>query len=142
MQINIGIIRRCEQSFLRDRLAEYQLKPVDSLVLNSVQHQGTCNQEMLCSLLDVDKGRMARIMERLEGRGLIRRIVNPANKREKLVEMTEDGLAMCHTICSLFKEWNERCFIGFTEEEKAQYQRYQERIAHNALARKENARHD
>ena len=33
MQINIGIIRRCEQSFLRERLSTCQLKPVDSVVL-------------------------------------------------------------------------------------------------------------
>lgn len=142
MQINIGIIRRCEQSFLRERLGEYRLKPVDSLVLSSILQNGTCNQEMLCTLIDIDKGRMARIMERLESRGFIRRVVNPTDKREKLVEMTEGGLQMCRTICAMFQEWNERCFAGFTEEEKAQYQSYQERIAHNALAGKENARHD
>lgn len=36
MQINIGIIRRCEQSFLRERLSTCQLKPVDSVVLTAL----------------------------------------------------------------------------------------------------------
>ena len=45
MQINIGIIRRCEQSFLRERLSTCQLKPVDSVVLTALDRHGQCNQE-------------------------------------------------------------------------------------------------
>lgn len=94
MQINIGIIRRCEQSFLRERLSTCQLKPVDSVVLTALDRHGQCNQDTLCSIVNIDKGRMARVMERLEGRSLIRRLINPDNKREKLIEMTEQGKQM------------------------------------------------
>lgn len=138
MQINTGIIRRCEQSFFRDHLANYQLKPVEALALKTIRSEGTCNQEMLCGLLDIDKGRMTRILEYLEERGLIRRVVNPGNKREKLAEATDEGLDMCLIISSLFDEWGKRCFIGFTEEEKKQYKGFLARIAHNALTEKEN----
>ena len=48
MQINIGIIRRCEQSFLRERLSTCQLKPVDSVVLTALDRHGQCNQDTLC----------------------------------------------------------------------------------------------
>ena len=115
MQINIGIIRRCEQSFLRERLSTCQLKPVDSVVLTALDRHGQCNQDTLCSIVNIDKGRMARVMERLEGRSLIRRLINPDNKREKLIEMTEQGKQMLEIINSFSKEWNDRCFDGFTE---------------------------
>ena len=61
MQINIGIIRRCEQSFLRERLSTCQLKPVDSVVLTALDRHGQCNQDTLCSIVNIDKGRMAKI---------------------------------------------------------------------------------
>ena len=142
MQINIGIIRRCEQSFLRERLSTCQLKPVDSVVLTALDRHGQCNQDTLCSIVNIDKGRMARVMERLEGRSLIRRLINPDNKREKLIEMTEQGKQMLEFINSFSKEWNDRCFDGFTEQEKNEYQGYLERIARNALAGKENLEND
>lgn len=142
MQINIGIIRRCEQSFLRERLSTCQLKPVDSVVLLALNRHGQCNQYTLCNMVNIDKGRMARVMERLEGRGLIRRVVNPDNKREKLIEMTEQGEQMLEIINSFSREWNERCYAGFTEEEKKEYQGYLQRIAGNALAGKETLEND
>ena len=134
MQINIGIIRRCEQSFLRERLSTCQLKPVDSVVLTALDRHGQCNQDTLCSIVNIDKGRMARVMERLEGRSLIRRLINPDNKREKLIEMTEQGKQMLEIINSFSKEWN--------DQEKNEYQGYLERIARNALAGKENLEND
>lgn len=142
MQINVGIIRRCEQSFLREKLSVLHLKPIDSVVLLALSRHGCCNQEALCCTVDIDKGRMARIMERLEERRLVRRLINPANKREKLIEMTEEGFAVLIRIQQFSEEWNERCFSGFTEKEKKQYQSYLERIAQNALAGKEHIEHD
>lgn len=142
MQINIGIIRRCEQSFLRERLKTCQLKPVDSVVLLALERHGQCNQYTLCSIVNIDKGRMARVMERLENRSLIRRLINPDNKREKLIEMTEQGEKMLKLINSFSQEWDERCFAGFTQEEKNEYQGYLRRIAGNALAGKENLEND
>lgn len=142
MQINIGIIRRCEQSFLRERLSAYHLKPIEGIVLASLRKKNRCNQESLCCCIDIDKGRMARIMERLELRKLIHRVINPSNKREKLIELTKEGEEMLVLIDSFFLEWSERCFIGFTDEEKKQYQNYLKRITENALKGKEAYSHD
>lgn len=142
MQLHTGIIRRCEQSFLREHLNGYQLKPADSVVLHTMRKKGRCNQESLCDIVDIDKGRMARILEHLEERHFIKRIVNPSDKREKLIELTDEGLEMLQVIDTLFEEWNERCFADFTEEEQEEYQGYLERIAKNALARKESSEHD
>lgn len=142
MQFQTGIIRRCEQGFLREHLADYHMNPVDSMVLHILNKHGGCNQEKICGIIDIDKGRMARIMERLENLGFIRRLVNPSDKREKMVEVTDDGTKMLRIIDSLYDEWNEQCFAGFSEAEKEQYQSYLERISKNAMTRRENSRHD
>ena len=112
------------------------------MVLLALSRQGSCNQETLCCVVDIDKGRMARVMERLEERRLIKRFINPASKREKRIEMTQEGEAVLAQIQRFSEEWNERCFSGFTEEEKEQYQSYLERIAQNTLAGKEHIEHD
>lgn len=138
MQLHTGIIRRCGQSFLRSRLKEYHLKPLDSVVMHTLQKKGSCNQETLCSTVDIDKGRMARIMDRLEQSGLVQRVVNRSDKRAKLVALTDDGLKMLETIDSIFSDWDEICFTGFSGEERQQYHDFLERISQNAAAWKEN----
>lgn len=138
MQVHIGSIRRCGQSFLREHLKKYSLSPLDSVVMHSLKKHGRCNQEQLCSIVDIDKGRMARIMEQLEERGFIGRVVNISDKREKLIELTQEGHNMLHNIDSIFDEWNDVCFTDFTEEEKNQYQKFLARIAKNAMTWKEN----
>lgn len=142
MQVHTGIIRRYGQSFLREHLEVYNLKPLDSVIMHVLRKNGQCNQEALCCIVDIDKGRMARIMERLEDRSFIRRVINPIDKREKLVELTEDGLVMLDSIDDIFSEWNELCFAGFKEEERREYQGYLERIAKNAIAWKERLKDD
>lgn len=138
MQVYTGIIRRSGQSFLRERLQKYHLKPLDSVVMHILKKKGSCNQEALCNAVDIDKGQIARIMERLEDRGLIQRVTNQSDKREKLAELTEQGFYMIETIDSLFDEWNEVCFTGFSTEEREQYQSFLERISQNAITWKEN----
>jgi len=137
MEIHFGIIRRCAQSFFREKLAELNLKPVDGVVLLSISQCGSCNQETVGCAVDIDKGRIARTMARLEEHGLIRRVVNPQNKREKQIELTAKGAQFLSVICSFEEEWQARCFAGFTEEEKQNYLGYLERIARNALSEKE-----
>lgn len=142
MQINIGIIRRCEQSFFREKLSGMDLKSIDVIVLRALSRQGSCNQETLCSIVDIDKGRMAHVMKTLESGGLIRRFINPSNKREKLIEITKRGMELLEKTKQYSEEWSNRCFLGFSEEEKEQYYSYLERIAKNALAGKEPHKHD
>lgn len=142
MEIYHSILRRCAQGFFREKLAPLHLKPVDGIVIRSISQYRSCNQETICCAADLDKGRIARSMGRLEERGLIRRVVNPQNKREKQVELTDEGGKILEQIRTFEEDWKSRCFSGFTEEEIKNYQSYLERMARNALSEKEAWKHD
>lgn len=137
----IGTIRRCEQSFIRSRMEAYDLHPIDGVALRTLLRFGTCNQDALCTAMNMDKGRIAKTMARLEEKNLIRRIVNENNKREKLTELTPDGKEMTEKIISITNQWNEICFTGFSSEERDQYMHFIDRIAENAAAQRREERH-
>ena len=134
----IGVIRRGEQSFVRTRLKQYSLVPVEAFAQHLIAVLGCCNQDTLCTRLEIDKGRVAKLLAGLEADGQIQRTVNAQNKREKLVTLTPKGQETLQNVHAAFDAWNRTCLKGFTEEERAQYFAFLHRIAENvAQSRKE-----
>lgn len=126
-----GVIRRAEQSFVRSRLGTLGLTPADSFSLHTISVLGTCNQDALCVRLELDKGRVAKLLARLEAMGLVRRTVNASNKREKLVALTDAGRAALRQVDAAFSEWEEIELQSFTPDERRQYLAVLDRIAQN-----------
>ena len=126
-----GVIRRAVQSFVRSRLGTLGLTPADSFSLHTISVLGTCNQDALCVRLELDKGRVAKLLARLEAMGLVRRTVNASNKREKLVALTDAGRAALRQVDAAFSEWEEIELQSFTPDERRQYLAFLDRIAQN-----------
>lgn len=134
----IGVIRRGEHNFIRERLKEYNLVPVEAFALHLIAVMDGCNQDALGNRLEIDKGRVAKLLASLEASGQIRRTVNQQNKREKRVQLTETGRKTLENVNATFAEWNRMCLQGFTEEECTQYFSFINRIAENvARSRKD-----
>ena len=125
-----GIYRRAELFFIRTKLEQYGLAPLEGKVLLRLQKDG-CGQDELGGFFEVDKGRMARILLTLEERQLICRGVNEKNRRQKLVALTPAGKQMVENIKKVFEEWDTACFQGFSDEERQMYMDFIRRITEN-----------
>lgn len=126
----VGIYRRAELFFIRTKLEQYELAPLEGKVLLRLQHGG-CGQDELGSFFEVDKGRMAKILSTLEERRYICRGVNEKDRRQKLVSLTPEGEQMVENIKKVFEEWDTACFRGFSDEERQLYLDFIRRIAEN-----------
>ena len=136
MNHDIGISRRCELFYIRKELERYGLFPTEGRILYLLRNQ--CNsQEVLAEKLQQDKGRIAKAMQHLEEKGFIIRKVNEKNRRQKLAYLTEEGRDMVEEITTIFKQWDEICYEGFSEEEKQLHQGFLRRIAQNAVKYRE-----
>lgn len=131
----IGIYRRSELFFIRTRLEQYGLTPLEGKVLCRLDNSG-CGQEELGMFFEVDKGWMAKLLSALEERRLIERGVNEKNRRQKLVSLTSDGEQMVANLQAVFEEWDRLCFQGFTDEEKQTHVDFIRRIAENVMDRR------
>ncbi len=82
--------------------------------------KGKCTQQYLSGELNTDKASMVRIMDYLSGKGLIRRIVNPEDRREQLLVLTPKGRKIIPLINKAVKEINRKALegIGAKEQEK------------------------
>lgn len=83
-------------------------------------------------MMNLDKGRIARAVSLLEEKGLVCRQVNEKNRRQKLLSLSEAGVEMLKNIEEIYRKWDNICYTGFTEEERALYQDFIKRMAENA----------
>ena len=132
-----GIYRRCELWFIRRELEQFGLQPLEGKIIMFLQ-DNQCTQEDIGAHFDLDKGRIARNLSELEDKGLVCRVVNENNKRQKLVSLTLQGNQVLSEIDRIFEKWDAVCFSGFTEEERRLYQDIVKRIAENAMEYRHN----
>jgi DNA-binding MarR family transcriptional regulator len=77
-----------------ERLAVYDLRPVDFSVLSLVTHNPGITSRQLCSALGILAPNMVGMLNALERRGLITRLPHPHDGRAMGLHLTEAGQTM------------------------------------------------
>ena len=75
-------------------LAECGLTPTQLGVLEAVLHKGPLSQRALGRLVLTSAGNMTDVIDKLEARGLVRRVRVPGDRRSLRIELTEAGSAL------------------------------------------------
>ena len=67
----------------------------------------------------IDKGMVAKTLNKLETKGFISREQNPDNKRENIISLTQKGVDILNNIKNIIDEWNEILYEEMSEDEIA-----------------------
>ena len=62
-------------------------------VLRVLQERGPLDQTSLGGLTAIDRSTLTTLLDRLEGRGLVTRTIDPANRRIRIITLTGEGRA-------------------------------------------------
>ncbi len=95
-----GIIRlinrvRVEMIDALDReLSKYDISAPQLIVLAYVANKEADSASALCKSISYDPGAMTRMIDRLQEKGLIRRVPNPEDRRATNLELTAAGRAL------------------------------------------------
>ena len=130
----IAVLNRIFRTFLSHRMAALGLTvPHAPLLLMELFHSPGTSQDALASTLALEKTLVAKQCKELEQQGLIRRNVNPADRREYQLFLTDAGTALVPAIRSIYQDWNRRMIAGLTEQETAQLQALLSRAIASAM---------
>lgn len=129
----IDMMRRLEHQYIREQIREMALSPPEALLLRLLDQSAPLRQEDLVAATAIDKGGIARLLARMEEKGLIQRMVSPQCRREKLVSLSGRGAEKAALLRQILKQWDDICYQGFTPEERRMNQAFLERIVKNAL---------
>ena len=71
------------------------------------------------------------MLDRMENSGLIVRKPDPADRRSRLIALTDKAKDLQHDYELVSQQMNERYYIGFTESEILQFEAYLQRVLAN-----------
>lgn len=117
---DISIVVRKMRTFAEKSLSEYDLGFPEQLVLMHLTAHGTSNQESIAASLDIDKGAITKTIAKLEAKDYVVRELNPNNRREKIVALTNNAQPAINALKQSFDSLQETIFKGLSAEEIAQ----------------------
>ncbi|MGN6656766.1 MAG: MarR family winged helix-turn-helix transcriptional regulator [Rhodanobacter sp.] len=116
---------------------EAELQPLDItaaqfVVFNSIaQGKGRTIGEF-CRLLGYDSGAMTRLLDRIEKKGLIRRVPNPEDRRSFLLELTPESRAVFPQAKKRVRAVFKRLLAGIDEKQAEALRQSLEQVLANA----------
>lgn len=128
---NMSIIVRYCRSFTERKLREYDLTFGEQVIVMYLSVHENVNQDTISKTYMIDKGMVAKILNKLEKKGFIIRLQNPDNKRENIISLTQRGTDILHHMSVALKEWNEILYEGMSKEDIACVERLTEKMKEN-----------
>lgn len=104
-------------------LYKHELAAPDCGILYVLHTGAVLNQLTLGQELGIDKATIVKIIDKLEKLKLVKRDVDPTDRRSKLVSLTTKGAAMLEKIRIIRNEMETEVFKQFTKEDEAQLRR-------------------
>ena len=85
-----------------------------------------------CRLLNYDSGAMTRLLDRIEEKGIIRRVRSSKDRRSVGLELTDKGQELYPNIVPLVLGVNDRLLQGFSKSETQMLEQFLRRMLANA----------
>lgn len=85
-----------------------------------------------CAFAGVDAGAMSRLLDRLEAKGIVRRMRGDPDRRQVQVELTDKGRALSPQIMPALARVYEQFLAGFSQDDAARLQSLLQRLLANA----------
>lgn len=93
------LIRRAHQvsvAIFMEETSGFDVTPVQFAILNALLEEPGEDQVTLARRVAFDPATFGSVITRLEGRGWVRREADPADRRRKLLSVTQEGAEVAH----------------------------------------------
>ena len=108
------LLRRC----FEQKAADYNITSAQWRAMAQLSRNDGLTQVALAHLLEIEPMSVCRLIDRMEAGGFVTRHPDPADKRAKLVYLTDKSRALLDIIRVVAMEVYEDAFAGFDEEER------------------------
>ena len=119
-------IRRMQQIAVAIFLQEAEptgVTPVQFAVLQALANMPDIDQRTLARSIGFDTSTIASVIDRLETRGAVRRTLDPADRRVRLLSLTPEGEALLEQVVPAMWRAQERMLQPLPENERAEFMR-------------------
>lgn len=105
--------------YLNGKLSEYDVTPSQYGVLSCLWQREFATPKQISEILCLETSTISGVLDRMQKKGLIDRVINRDDRREVRVVPTEKGKALEEPISKIIDEVNEEVLKCFKDEEVA-----------------------
>jgi MarR family transcriptional regulator, transcriptional regulator for hemolysin len=105
------------------------------VVLSALSDEGVISQSALASHVHLEGATITHHIDRLEQQGLVRRQMDPADRRVRRLELTPAGERLHESLLASMRQFERRLLAGVSDAERAQLRETLARIGDNLAAR-------
>lgn len=117
---------------INHRMKDLGLSAGQFFVLMVLSDEQGITQDYLAGKFVIDKGSIARAVNILEEKGIVKRIIDESNRRAVRLYLTDAGKKLIPDVMKIDKEWEEAAFSGLSEDEKVQAMALLRKISENS----------
>ena len=129
----MSIIVRYSRIFSERKLKEYDLSFSEQIIIMYLSMHDNVSQDNISRHYMIDKGMIAKTLNKLEKKGFITRKQNPENKRENIISLSDNGIGIIDRMGGILKEWNEIVYEGISKEDIEYVKKITGIMAENAI---------
>lgn len=121
LQMPGHFIRRAHQissAYFAEELADSELTSVQMVALGTIADYPGIDATRLSEIIDFDRATIGGVVDRLERKGLIQRVVNREDKRSKVMKATAAGKALLEVNLPKVKRVQDRLLDPLSPEEQ------------------------
>jgi DNA-binding MarR family transcriptional regulator len=112
----LNLLARELRTAVENRLAPYDLTSQQAALL-LMAGRAMISPAQVAAEIGTDTAGMTRLLDRLERKGLVRRVRNPEDRRSVVIEVTDEGRAIVPHLPPIFGGVSRQLFRGFTADE-------------------------
>jgi DNA-binding MarR family transcriptional regulator len=127
----LGRVKMAMSAAVDAELAPLDITAAQCHVLTRIALGEADSASVLCKGISYDPGAMTRMLDRLERRGLVRRVAHPSDRRASFLELTAEGEAVYPTLRESVMKVLNHFLRGFTPKEARQLEGYLQRMLEN-----------
>src|SRR5271156_1766112 len=132
-QVRMAILSGTDQEFLRDaEVASLEVTAVQFIIIKNLLKGHANSACELCKYMDYDRGAMSRMIDRLESKGLIKRVALAHTRRTMALEVTEAGRAAFPKMQACLTRVVNRLLKGVTKTQVREVENVLKRMLANA----------
>jgi len=128
----IGRARRTIVEAIDQKLAPLEISHAQWIVVMLLGDGAAATAAELCKILIYDPGAMTRLLDRLEKKGVLRRVRAKGDRRTVRLELTAEGKRLYPRILEALVEVFNRLLRGFSQSEVRQLEHLLKRMVANA----------
>lgn len=131
LHCDLSIIVRGSEIYLSRCLSNFGITATEQTMLMYLYGHDNPNQEEIAKFFMLDKGSVAKTLQKLEKKAMIERSINENDQREKVITLTDRAFAVKDVCINLLKLWNDMAYQNISPEDKATFERVAGKMSSN-----------